>query len=151
MGDGEVGGVQQDIDLSVGDTVVYSKFGIGAYDVRLGGEDYTLIKEDDIIGTMPRQGATAADVPELKPGGDRVLLKVGTCADWSRCRCPSGTSPLLIPKFQLDAIAYVFAEVNSLLPNVNCDALSGLTCSGVVAQCAYLTDYDEHLIVHTIK
>ncbi len=42
----------------------------------LQGKDYTLIREDDLIGVLPRSGATAADVPELKPLSDRVLLKV---------------------------------------------------------------------------
>lgn len=42
----------------------------------LQGKDYTLIREDDLIGILPRSDATAADVPELKPLGDRVLLKV---------------------------------------------------------------------------
>lgn len=40
------------------------------------GKEYTLIREDDLIGILPRPDATAADVPELKPLGDRVLLKV---------------------------------------------------------------------------
>jgi chaperonin GroES len=42
----------------------------------LQGKDYTLIREDDLIGVLPRSGATAADVPELQPLSDRVLLKV---------------------------------------------------------------------------
>ena len=46
----------------------------------LQGKDYTLIREDDLIGVLPRSGATAADVPELKPLSDRVLLKVWSCA-----------------------------------------------------------------------
>ena len=77
VGDGRVGERTQEFQLKAGDTVVYSKFGIGATDLEVQGETYVLIREDDCIGTMPRPGATAADVPELKPIGDRVLLKVG--------------------------------------------------------------------------
>ena len=78
VGDGRVGERTQEFQLKAGDTIVYSKFGIGATDLEVQGEQYVLIREDDCIGTMPRSGATAADVPELKPIGDRVLLKVGT-------------------------------------------------------------------------
>ena len=77
VGDGRVGERTQEFQLKAGDTIVYSKFGIGATDLEVQGETYVLIKEDDCIGTLPRPGATAADVPELKPIGDRVLLKVG--------------------------------------------------------------------------
>ena len=41
-------------------------------------KEYTLIREDDLIGILPRSGATAADIPELKPLSDRVLLQVGS-------------------------------------------------------------------------
>ena len=32
--------------------------------------------QDDLIGVLPRSGATAADVPDLRPLSDRVLLQV---------------------------------------------------------------------------
>ena len=35
-----------------------------------------MLREDDCIGIMPRSGATAADIPQLRPVGDRVLIKV---------------------------------------------------------------------------
>ena len=76
VGDGRVGERTQEFQLKAGETVVYSKFGIGATDLDVQGERYVLIREDDCIGIMPRAGATAADVPELRPVGDRVLLKV---------------------------------------------------------------------------
>lgn len=62
--------------LQVGDTILYSKFGFGSTDVTIQGVEHILIREDDVIGIMPRSSATAADIPELKPVGDRVLLKV---------------------------------------------------------------------------
>ena len=40
-------------------------------------QEHILIREDDVIGVMPRANATAADIPELRPCGDRVLVKVG--------------------------------------------------------------------------
>lgn len=73
-----MGEVTQEFDLSVGQTILYSKFGIGATDISVQGEMHVLIREDDVIGTMPRSGASAADVPELKPAADRVLIKVNT-------------------------------------------------------------------------
>ena len=73
-----MGEVTQEFDLSVGQTILYSKFGIGATDISVQGEMHVLIREDDVIGTMPCSGASAADVPELKPAADRVLIKVNT-------------------------------------------------------------------------
>ena len=76
VGDGRVGDVTQTFDLKVGETILYSKFGIGVTDLSVKGALHILIREDDVIGTMPRSGATADDVPHLKPAADRVLLKV---------------------------------------------------------------------------
>eukprot|EP00891_Asterochloris_glomerata_P004712 jgi/Astpho2/4712/Aster-00269 len=76
VGDGRVGDLTYEMTLSPGDTVVYSKFGIGTTDLDVQGETHTLLREDDCIGIMPRSGATAADIPQLRPVGDRVLIKV---------------------------------------------------------------------------
>ncbi|DBA68229.1 TPA: hypothetical protein ACH3X2_013846 [Trebouxia sp. C0005] len=76
LGDGRVGGNVQDFNLEVGQTVVYSKFGIGSTDLDIQGQRHTMLREDDCIGIMPRSGATASDIPELRPVGDRVLIKV---------------------------------------------------------------------------
>jgi len=76
LGDGRVGGNVQEFSLEVGQTVVYSKFGIGSTDLDIQGQRHTMLREDDCIGIMPRSSATASDIPELKPVGDRVLLKV---------------------------------------------------------------------------
>ena len=45
--------------LKAGDTVVYSKFGIGVTDLEIKGEEYAVLKEEDIIGTFPKSGAPA--------------------------------------------------------------------------------------------
>eukprot|EP00884_Botryococcus_braunii_P012249 jgi/Botrbrau1/21024/Bobra.0144s0037.1 len=63
-----------------GQTILYSKFGIGVTDVQVQGELYCLLREDDVIGTLPRSKATVADIPELQPAGDRVLIKVQEAA-----------------------------------------------------------------------
>ena len=76
LGDGQLGDVTIDFELQEGDTVLYSKFGIGTTDIEVQGEDFLLIRESDVIGKLPRAGATAADVPDLMPLGDRVLVKV---------------------------------------------------------------------------
>lgn len=66
--------------VAVGATVLYSKFGIGCTDVKIGADEYTLIKEADLIGTFPNSGARANDIPKLAPCGDRVLLQVERAA-----------------------------------------------------------------------
>lgn len=76
LGDGQVGTEKHSFTLNIGDTIIYSKFGLGATDIELQDEQHILIREDDVIGIMPKSGAHADDVPELKPIGDRVLLKV---------------------------------------------------------------------------
>lgn len=77
---GNPAGAPCPVDLKPGDTILYSKFGLGATDLLLGGKPHLLIRESDVIGTMPRSAATAADIPDLKPAGDRVLLKVTPAA-----------------------------------------------------------------------
>ena len=77
LGDGQVGPQKRDFQLQVGNTVLYNKFGLGVTDLDIQGVEHMLIKEDDCIGTMPRSGATADDIPELRPLGDRILVKVG--------------------------------------------------------------------------
>jgi chaperonin GroES len=73
--------------LKPGDTVLYSKFGFMYTDVKMAGKDgaddeeYILIREDDVIGTLPRSSAIADDIPELQPLGDRVLVAVQDTAD----------------------------------------------------------------------
>ena len=76
LGDGRVGPQQHSFQLTEGDTILYSKFGLGVTEVELQGAEHILIREDDVIGVMPRSAATAADIPELRPVGDRVLIKV---------------------------------------------------------------------------
>lgn len=85
LGDGKAadGGPARPFALKPGDTVLYSKFGFMYTDLKMasGGEEYILIREDDVIGTMPRSGAVADDLPELRPLGDRVLVAVQDTAD----------------------------------------------------------------------
>lgn len=76
LGDGSTGAKKHDFQLKVGDTIIYSKFGIGVTDVQFQEAEHALLREDDVIGVLPRSGATAADLPEIRPLGDRVLLKV---------------------------------------------------------------------------
>ena len=78
---GDFAATQRQFELKTGDTVLYSKFGLGCTDVTLDGKPHILLRESDVIGTMPRSGASAGDIPELKPLGDRVLLRVEPAAD----------------------------------------------------------------------
>ncbi|KAF5832968.1 chaperonin 10 kd subunit-domain-containing protein [Dunaliella salina] len=82
LGDGRTGsGETREFYLKKGQTVLYSKFGFMYTDLKLNKEDYILIREDDVIGIMPRPNATAEDVPQLQPLSDRVLVKVYDTAD----------------------------------------------------------------------
>jgi chaperonin GroES len=60
LGDGQVGSRQHAFSLEGGETVLYSKFGIGVTELEVQGQTHILIREDDIIGVMPRANATAA-------------------------------------------------------------------------------------------
>ncbi|PNH11271.1 chaperonin [Tetrabaena socialis] len=54
LGDGRVNGEVRPFFLQLGQTVVYSKFGFMYTDLKLStGEEYILIRENDIIGIMP--------------------------------------------------------------------------------------------------
>jgi chaperonin GroES len=75
LGDGK------NFTLKVGETILYNKFGLGATDIMLQDDLHIIIAEDDVIGVMPRSGATADDIPELQPIGDRVLLRVNEDSD----------------------------------------------------------------------
>lgn len=82
VGDGRTSdGNTKPFYLKPGDTVLYSKFGFMYTDVKVGEEDFILIKEDDVIGIMPKTGADAEDIPEMKPLGDRCLVLVEDTAD----------------------------------------------------------------------
>lgn len=56
LGDGRVGyGEVKPFYLKPGQTVVYSKFGFMYTDLKMSdGTEYILIREDDVIGVMPR-------------------------------------------------------------------------------------------------
>lgn len=82
LGDGRAAdGSVREFALKPGQTVLYSKFGFMYTDLKLGEDEFILIREDDVIGVMPRPNALADDVPELVPLGDRVLVKVEEAAD----------------------------------------------------------------------
>jgi hypothetical protein len=38
-------------------------------DLRVGEQEYILIREDDVIGIMPNSNAVADDIPQLQVGG----------------------------------------------------------------------------------
>eukprot|EP00798_Chlamydomonas_sp_ICE-L_P028286 gene28286-31394_t len=81
LGDGRVGPETKPFFLKEGQTVLYSKFGFMYTEIKSGEDEFILIREDDVIGIMPRSDAQAEDVPELQPLGDRVLVKVEDTAD----------------------------------------------------------------------
>ena len=43
------------MDVAVGDTVLFTKY--GGTDVTLDGKEYLILKEDDILGVMPGSGS----------------------------------------------------------------------------------------------
>jgi len=74
-------GAKHELVLKEGETVLYSKFGIGVTDVAMRGEEYALLFERDCLGIMPRSDSTVEDVAEIKPLGDRVLIRVDDAED----------------------------------------------------------------------
>mmetsp|Transcript_21768 Transcript_21768/g.37124 ORF Transcript_21768/g.37124 Transcript_21768/m.37124 type:complete len:218 (+) Transcript_21768:44-697(+) len=55
--------------LKSGDRVVYSKF--AGTDISVGDENHVLLKEDDVIGVLPK----GEKISSLRPLSDRVLIK----------------------------------------------------------------------------
>lgn len=72
-----------DLTLKEGDTVLYSKFGLGVLDIALQGTEYAILFERDCMGIMPHSNASVDDIKDIKPLGDRVLIKVDTAAEES--------------------------------------------------------------------
>ncbi|CAG9465660.1 unnamed protein product [Pedinophyceae sp. YPF-701] len=81
LGDGNTPMGKQELYLKEGQTVLFGRFGIGATDLEIQGEPHVLIREDDCIGVMPKSNATMDELPQMKPIGDRVLLRVIDTAD----------------------------------------------------------------------
>lgn len=61
-----------------GNKVIYSKY--AGTEVEFQGEEHLILKEEDVIGLL-----STDDVKDLKPLGDRVLIKVS----W---RCAAGSA-----------------------------------------------------------
>jgi len=108
VGDGKVGELIQEFYLQPGQTVLYSKFGIGVTDLLVQGEEHCLIREDDCIGVLPKSGATADDIPHLQPNGDRVLLKVSTMI---LLLAVSAGWPISLQVFLVAHAVHVFADL----------------------------------------
>ncbi|KAL2651674.1 hypothetical protein R1flu_019802 [Riccia fluitans] len=70
VGEGRtIGDKKIETPVAKGDSIVYSKF--AGTEVEFNGEDFLLLKEDDIVGLLKGD-----DIAELKPLNDRVLIKV---------------------------------------------------------------------------
>ena len=87
-------GKNYSLTLKEGDTVLYSKFGLGVTDVELQGQEYAILFERDCIGIMPSSNSTVEDIKDIKPLGDRVLIQVDSAAEESAGR---ETQPLYSP------------------------------------------------------
>ncbi|XP_039145349.1 LOW QUALITY PROTEIN: 20 kDa chaperonin, chloroplastic [Dioscorea cayenensis subsp. rotundata] len=75
VGDGRtVGNKKVEISVQSGAQVVYSKF--AGTELEFNGADHILLKEDDIVGILDTD-----DVKDLKPLGDRVLIKIVEAED----------------------------------------------------------------------
>eukprot|EP00262_Sarcandra_glabra_P016955 TRINITY_DN565_c0_g1_i2.p2 TRINITY_DN565_c0_g1~~TRINITY_DN565_c0_g1_i2.p2 ORF type:complete len:254 (+),score=42.13 TRINITY_DN565_c0_g1_i2:113-874(+) len=70
LGEGKtVGKNKVDISVQTGVQIVYSRY--AGTEVEFNGSSHLLLKEDDIVGILETD-----DVKDLKPLGDRVLIKV---------------------------------------------------------------------------
>ena len=56
--------------------MLYSKFGVSFTELTVAGEEHILMRESDVMGVMPKSPANSADVPDMKPLADKVLLKI---------------------------------------------------------------------------
>lgn len=65
-----------------GQAVLYSKFGLGCLDVEVQGEAYLLMREQDVMGTLPTV-EDAEDASKIEPTFDRVLVKVDPVSETS--------------------------------------------------------------------
>ncbi|KQK02044.1 20 kDa chaperonin, chloroplastic [Brachypodium distachyon] len=63
-----------EVSIQVGAQVVYSKY--AGTEVELNDSNHLILKEDDIIGILETD-----DVKDMKPLGDRVLIKVAVAED----------------------------------------------------------------------
>mmetsp|Transcript_30202 Transcript_30202/g.41808 ORF Transcript_30202/g.41808 Transcript_30202/m.41808 type:complete len:236 (-) Transcript_30202:158-865(-) len=78
-------------ELKEGDSVFFSKFGINITKFQFEKEEHVLLSEEEVIGAIPVGG----DIPDLKPCGDRVLVKPFKPADAS-------TGGVLLPESAKD-------------------------------------------------
>lgn len=79
LGDGRTpAGKTTEFTVSPGDEVLFSKFGFAFTELDVGGDEFLLMKERDIIGVMPKANAIADDIPDIKPLADRILVKITT-------------------------------------------------------------------------
>ena len=70
-----------DLTLKEGNTVLYSKFGLGVIDVQVQGQEYAILFERDCIGVLPRSNASVDDIKDIQPLGDRVLIQVDSAEE----------------------------------------------------------------------
>eukprot|EP00205_Picochlorum_sp_RCC944_P006507 CAMPEP_0182617920 /NCGR_PEP_ID=MMETSP1330-20130603/43836_1 /TAXON_ID=464278 /ORGANISM="Picochlorum sp., Strain RCC944" /LENGTH=224 /DNA_ID=CAMNT_0024838083 /DNA_START=39 /DNA_END=710 /DNA_ORIENTATION=- len=74
-------GKNYSLTLKEGDTVLYSKFGLGVVDIEMKGQEYAILFERDCMGIMPSSDATVDDIKDLSPLGDRLVIKVDSVED----------------------------------------------------------------------
>lgn len=84
LGDGQVGTKQHSFELKVGETVLYSKFGIGVTDLEVQGQ---------VSGGGATRGWGGVTVSTL---GNEVAVRVdmvrGWAAGWGSCRSGAATA-----------------------------------------------------------
>lgn len=68
--------------LKDGQVVLYSKFGLGCLDVDMQGEEYVLMREQDVMGTLERVN-DAEEPSKLVPIFDRILIRVDPVSETS--------------------------------------------------------------------
>lgn len=71
---GEVVNVGGAKAIKSGDRVIYSKY--AGTEIELQGDDYVILKEEDVIGILPG----GDDITKLQPLQDRVLIEVAQAA-----------------------------------------------------------------------
>jgi len=103
--EGQVVAAGKDAKLSVGAQVMFGKY--SGTEVEVAEESYMLLKEADIIGTMP-----SSNVADLQPTGTRILVKVSPS-----CGLPNNSQDAaLVPGLQCNlACALGYARSRAML------------------------------------
>jgi hypothetical protein len=127
VGDGRVGGKVREFTTKPGDTVLYSKFGLGATEVEVDGKEYILIREvraaraGGLCGALWCLPCKAARCRQYNMGHSTLVDSKPAIA-FAACTavpatCPSPSAPHIKARFQCNLSPYPDCQLN---PDCQC-------------------------------